>query len=897
MSNSGHALIQDRQTIRVVYLLGGVALLLMCSLAILGRLVVDVDRLQPKIINALEKVTGRTVSLDGIHFAPTEGFFALELRNLQIHALTDSEPPLLIAKKVQIGLAPFSFLYHSMEEDAPLVISSLTLFNPQIQVVRQEDVWLAQQLQEMIVQSDLQMKHHFGLGLTRLAVNSVKIQNGIFTLLNWQQATSQAVIIDRVYGDIHALTPEKPSPVSLSARFHAIPFTVTGQIGPLPESLDLTAMPVLLNLEAKSTTLLQFIDYFVSLVSLLGAPMPTVSIPEQWDIRGARGYFFTLFNGSLKKGIQTRSRLELDKLVIANRQDKEVAASQQQAFFPIVGNYRGDLGGMKDLLPIDVAFRQKSVLRLEEQSNRPMVWLEECFLYADGRPVLDVKGMWRGAAQQEESDGESFLNLWFSTLSSIDTHRFSHVLAPYLSGETPQGVVHVEGGWPDALHWSGQLDLTQTDLSWSGSPETSASRKVRNSHRNERRRTSVWQNIATALQIDKREGVPLFVEWDVVQDQTEEFEDMVRIKELILSRPASANEPTESRLRVSGSLVPMMQLEISGDWEVSRIKEYLQRAAGWHAAGMMQFDLTVQGDGLRTLPHEEVPRIQSLSGQLTMDGGQLAGVEVQDLSLRLKQEKNILRLHDMEATIGMGRVNGQAWIELAGTERMSEQEAVYHGLFSFTGVALDKLSGSRQGGYVGLSANTRQGGKRSGAAANSRSAVPNKSLTARPLLEGIAFGHGEMWGVLNEEWLFTSPYSGQLHLQVEAGRMPGVNGELFLRPPGDPQRIYMAEKSEVSEEGGQDKGSGRETTLPPQPFYWDKLLTDISWNQEAMQFNPLLLQAGGLRISGSGVRQASGQHSFDLSVSSPLRDESETYRARLEGDLQQTFYRLDKGTP
>ncbi|WP_130470181.1 hypothetical protein [Candidatus Magnetaquicoccus inordinatus] len=891
MSTSDHTLTHDGQAIRIIYLMGVIALLVVCCLVLLGRLVVDVERLHPRIIAALEKVTGRTVSSEGIHFSPTEGFFALELRNLQIHSQTDSEPPLLIAKKVQIGLAPFSFFYHGLDEEAPVEISSLTLFSPQLQIVRQEEEWLVQQLQEMLVRSDVQMKQHFGWGMTQLAVNSIKIQNGIVSLLNWEQASSQAIIVDRIYGEIHALSAEKASPVSFSARFHAIPFTLTGQVGPMPESLDLTALPVLLNLEAKSTGLMQFIDYFVNFVSLFASPLQKFSLPEQWEIGGARGYFFTLFNGSLKKGIQTRSRLELDKLVLTHK--RESGRAEAQSRFAGGNHFRTEWGMGKEPLPVDIAFRQKSVMKLAEDENRPSFWLEEGFLYADGRPLLDIKGVWRGVGN-DENEASSVLNMKVATLSGFDLRRFAAVLEPYISGETPQGELRLEGEWPNALHWSGHLDFTHTDLSWKGGNPlpTQATQQ-----RSQRRQGSAWYSLFSLSGVDKRAGVPLLIDWEMVHERAEEMEDIWTIKELTLSRPPATSEPAESRVRLFGSLQPQLALDVTGEWELASLREYLHLASNWQIAGRMQMDLQLRGDGVRVNNREERGWLQDISGQLHVDSGQLAGITVQDLALRLKLEQGLLRLYDIEANAGMGRVQAQAWLESAGSERAAESEAAaYHAIFSFAGVALEKLSGSKQGGYVGLSPFAHQGRKGAGATATSRP-VASKTAPWRPLIEGIAFGHGEIWGALNEQWLAVAPYSGNLQLQVESGRWSGINGDLLLRPPGDPQRIFSLDKGEVQEETGQEKGMTRDAAPFAKPFYWDRLHADMRWDQERIYFNPVFVQAGGLRITGSGERRASGQHGFDLVISSPLREDTEPYRARLEGDQQQTLYRLDKAMP
>ena len=88
------------------------------------------------------------------------------------------------------------------------------------------------------------MRQQLGWGLTHLAIQSIKIHNGMLTLLDWEHATGRSLLFDRIHGNIHTLSAAHASPVSLSARFQSVPFTLSGQIGPLPESLDLADMQI-----------------------------------------------------------------------------------------------------------------------------------------------------------------------------------------------------------------------------------------------------------------------------------------------------------------------------------------------------------------------------------------------------------------------------------------------------------------------------------------------------------------------------------------------------------------------------------------------------------------------------------------------------------------------------
>ncbi|MBF0400012.1 MAG: hypothetical protein HQL90_04525 [Magnetococcales bacterium] len=883
---------KDKRTLRIIYLLAAIMLLALLGAAVFVHWIVDVEYLRPKVVETLTRITGHPVTLDEVSLAPTEGFFKLELHNLQIRALSTTEPPILIAKKVQVGITPAFFF--ADRDDARLEISSLTFTNPQINIVERGDLWLARLIQETVEEGDQRMKQQLGWGLTNLAIDTINIQNGIITLLDWEHAIGRTLVLDRIHASIRSFSVDHASPASLSARFQSVPFTLTGQVGPLPASLDLTAMPVLLNLEAKSTSLLQFVDFFANLSNLFIAHAQAIQLPKDLDIQGARGYFSTLLNGTLGKGLQTRSRLELDKLTLTTRPDKVTGQVFPSRSLPppdpwdqpdVVQKVAQKQAG----IPGDLAIRQKSVFKIED--GHPILNLEECYFYVDGKPILDIKGSLQGMGQNATRD--NLVDLTVTTLNSFDFKRLPDPFMPYFAGEMPQGMVQIQGRWPEYLQWNAHLEFSQTELVFPSSPlsvpavERSVARRAWGKGSGAHPFLSLFHTLGIAKQV----GVPLVLDMEMVRDQEGDKEEEWVLKELVLSRPAvPLSETPEYRIRFSGMLQPDTRLEISGKWELSLLKEYLARAVPWNISGIANMEGVVVVDAQDATPLNMGRTIRSLDGQLRVESGRLAGIDFQDFSALIKQEKDILRLSEMEFNTGLGRLDGLMRVDF------SSHQPVYQVLFAFAGIALEKLSEASQSGFVGLSP-TRQAGKR----ASSGNVVPpvavaKPAVPSYPQVEGIAFGQGELRGQLDENWLAEEPFSGSIHLEVEPGRMLGVDGELFLRQPVTPQVIFGQEKMLLQEEElGQEKKAVRESGLSRKAFHWDHLETDLVWSNSTLYFDNLRIKSAGLQLSGIGEWQPSGQQHFELTIQSPLKEPGTLFFAWLEGDAKQILYRPKKG--
>ncbi|MEO5378113.1 MAG: hypothetical protein H7832_10085 [Magnetococcus sp. DMHC-6] len=377
-----------------------------------------------EIIKALETITNRPIRLQNVEWSPTSGLFTLNLINLEIGALDPAEPPLLKVKQTLIGMSPTALL------DKKLNITSLTFIEPQINLIQRQGTKLLKRATETAQLSDHKMIQNWGSGLTTLTIDNVTIQDGILTILDWEDEAGQTFIFDRLEARIHHLSPDNVSPVTASARFQSIPFTINGQVGPLPDSLELNALPILLTLEAKSLGVEQLADTFPKL------PL---------KFTAARGYFSIILHGSYDTGLQTNFWLEFNQLVL----HKLVNSTETSEF--------------ETFKPMDLSLRNKMVLR-RRPLNGPLLEIQEMFLYLDGSPLLDIKGKldWKDPLAMQ---------VQLTTLAPIPLDRLPMPSGWLLAGQSLEGRGQVDGEWPQKMELHMNLDLTNVQLNWSVADE------------------------------------------------------------------------------------------------------------------------------------------------------------------------------------------------------------------------------------------------------------------------------------------------------------------------------------------------------------------------------------------------------------------------------------------
>lgn len=887
------------------YILLGVGLLILIlgSVMLLRRLV-DVEAYRGPIVSSLAHITGHSVSVGKMALSPIGGLFTLELRNLEIRPLDPATPPLLLVERVLVGMTPLSFFHHVTQSTegrwhATLTPSSLTLIHPRLHLTQHRDTRWIRWLQEIAHASNSRMEAAFGFGLVDFTINSIKVQKGMVTLHGWRGEEEDPLVFDRIQANMHGLSADSASPVSVSARFQSVPFTITGHVGPLPHSLILVDMPILLNLEAKYAKTPQFDAIFTS---------SSPHLPHNVDIRGARGYFSTLVYGTLKKGLRTNSRLELDKLVVeasrhkmvekappaghpgeatpSNDLDATSPARPPEEAAPSEGSTLETVSSM----PMDWAVRQKSVLTVEQDNLSFQV--EELFLYLDRKPILDIKGVFgRG--------GERLLDLQIATLEEVHWDDFPHILFPFLSGKGLQGTLHIHGSWPNSIALDTRLDLSHVAFAMPP-PTPPPSPPPQNQPTPPAAAPPLVPSTLSWLQkigVGKTAGTPLFLDLKMVYEEKGDKQIGRRhvslvLEDLFLSRsPATDEEPPPHHLRVYGTLQPALHLEILGAWELAYIREFLPAAAQWQASGHTRMQMTLSAESPTSARHRGDRTFQGgekrgkkkndvvpvAEGYIRNAGGQLGNIDFENLFARIKIENGLLHVSDMEIQAGLGRLDGYLQVDLF------KPQPSYQSMFTFSGLTLETML--------------------------------RRVLRDRVHLSGVAFGHGHLYGTLDNRFFPVEPYSGTLHLVVEPGRITGLHGigsdeDLFLHPPDDVQTIFKRQhpsprRDELAVNDGSETEQPPKQTQPPTPptgtygnlanpkqaFYWNRLETDVTLHNTQLLFDHLRLVSGGLTMDGHGVWHLSGAHNFDIRVHSSLKEHTwSQFSARIQGDGQTTVY-------
>ncbi|MBF0624145.1 MAG: DUF748 domain-containing protein [Magnetococcales bacterium] len=367
---------------------------------------VDPDQYREEIRRTLEAITGYRVAIKEVDLAPSGGL-QLALHSLEISSWEPGDPPLLTVERAYLGLDWQAFMI-----DSRLKATALHLTRPHINLVMRPKRPLLQRAQESARWSSREMKRLMGQGLPEISVARFTIREGTVALLDQSQADQRTWTMDHLQVQINQLSPLHASPVNISGRIQEIPFKVNGQVGPLPPSLDPLDMPLLLSLEAKTTSI-------ASISQLLHL--------DPFNPDAERGYFSTLFHGDLRSGLQTSSWMELRRLRLADPQTGQ------------------------GLPPIDLALRQKSTARVEGQV--PRLDVQEFFLYKDDGPFLNLSG----AVRKEQ---ELHLNLTLASVLPLELDPFPHPPQSPLHGGTLSGQATVGGSWPSGLQLAGQVDLT-----------------------------------------------------------------------------------------------------------------------------------------------------------------------------------------------------------------------------------------------------------------------------------------------------------------------------------------------------------------------------------------------------------------------------------------------------
>ncbi|MBF0188893.1 MAG: hypothetical protein HQL50_13305, partial [Magnetococcales bacterium] len=493
---------------------------------------VDPDKYRPRIVKTLEALTGYPVSLGKVEFSPTSGFVTLKLNNLEIKSLAPDEPPILLVKQAFLGVG-LSFLFYDDDNPATKIhLSSLTLVAPQINYIQRHHTSLVERAQKTADVSNRKMEKVLGHGLNKLSIGKVTIRDGIMTILNWHDPKGRTWIIDHLQVAIHGLSPRHSSPLTASARFQLVPFSSHGHVGPLPESLDLFDLPLLLNIEAKSVEL-----------SHLANTLP--GLPHEIEPHVQRGFFTTLIHGSLNEGLNSRTTLELDKLTFAADDLSDVPKTTQMLLVNVL-----------NMPPMDIALRQKSTARIID--GVPHIDFEEFYLDLNGHPQFDITG----SLILDES-GSLDLSVAMLESLTLEEARFLADLTPLESGSII-GSFKIHGNWPEEVEVSAKMNLT--DAGFTLPPH-----------------------------IRKEAGTPLEAEISLhLQQHHIAIRDMAlsRIGDTRLETALSAGTD-KNQIQISGDLFPDVHLHVVGLWDMEQAADFLPFTKAWNAEGLTNLDLII----------------------------------------------------------------------------------------------------------------------------------------------------------------------------------------------------------------------------------------------------------------------------------------------------------------
>ncbi|MBF0383908.1 MAG: DUF748 domain-containing protein [Magnetococcales bacterium] len=391
----------------------------------------NIDRFRPRMIQVLKHITGHPVSIKKIRYAPLSGLFTMELQELEVLADDPAEPPMLQVPDTLLSFSAVSLLFGKPR------LSAIKLIRPQINIVLRDHTPLMERAQDTALASDEKLLQELGFGLTDLSIGHITVQNGILAILDWDHPEGRTWVMDHLQLGIHALSPTQPSPTTASARYRSIPFTVNGQIGPLPDTLNPFSMPILLSLEAKSVVL---------------NDMQEILSTETIKITTSRGYLTSLLHGSLNTGLQTSTWLQLDGVTLTRK--GKLAAKQPQK--KVTRNLLERFSNRNEKNTLDIALRQKSIIDIDWKGI-PNVEFEEFFIYLDGSPIFETKGSIRGSWHGP-------MQLDVKLLNSVDLERFPWPIGFPFKGNSPSGSFKLKGDFPSEILYSADLDLTNTTI-------------------------------------------------------------------------------------------------------------------------------------------------------------------------------------------------------------------------------------------------------------------------------------------------------------------------------------------------------------------------------------------------------------------------------------------------
>jgi hypothetical protein len=545
----------------------------------------NIDRFRPRVTEILIQITGHPVSLKKMNYAPLSGLFTLELLEMEVLAQDPAEPPMLQVPETLLSFSPISLFTGNPQ------LSAIKLINPQINLVLRDQAPLMERAQDTAMASDKKLLEELGFGLTELTIGRISVQNGILAILDWDHHEGRTWVFDHLQIGIHALSPTRASPLTASARYRSIPFTVNGQVGPLPESLDPFEMPILLSLEAKSIGL---------------KDMQEILSTETINVKTSRGYLTTLLYGSMEKGLQISSWLQLDGIDLKRKDEDDENNRPPPKSETLLDRF--SLRNEKSTL--DLALRQKSTVRME-LDGIPRLEFQEFFIYLDGSPIIETKGWIRGKWRGP-------LKLEMNILDSVNLNRFPWPASFPFKGNSPSGSFQLAGVWPITFTYSADLDLTQT--------------------------------LITLPPLEKKANTPLAINFQISQ-----VRDQITIKEFLLHHTVIPDHI----VKIDGSITPSLHLGTSISWNMENIADYFPIANNWNTHGMTRLNMEMNQN------KSSKPENWQAKGEIQVERGKIGRFDFQDLRIPFEVEESQLLLPHIKMVSAGGRIEGLALADLS----------------------------------------------------------------------------------------------------------------------------------------------------------------------------------------------------------------------------------------
>ncbi|MBF0622450.1 MAG: hypothetical protein HQL54_11045 [Magnetococcales bacterium] len=587
-----------RSRTALVLLLTGIAASVFISGAVLMRSV-DINSYRGEIIKILTKLSGHPVNLELVSYAPSSGLLSARLENLEILSNNPDDPPLLIVPQALVGLGLSSLIFS--EKDRPwLDISSLTLVNPQINLVKHTGEHLWKRAQKGAMASDKNLELILGKGFAKLTIDNIAIREGILTILDWEHKEGQTLILDHFQLKVQHLSPTKASPLSASARFQLMPFTMSGHVGPLPSNLNLFEMPIRLSIEAKSLETTQLFKTFSNL------PL---------EAQASSSYFSALLDGTLDKGLKITSWLKLGKL--APRGSNQIHHNEKPLPIALLTEHTDN----DQPQPIDISFRQKSKLILG--SERLSFSFNEFFIYLDGAPLFDIKGT---IVHDETSNIE--LNIRALDTLNLDRIPLITIDYPWISNKIG-GQIGLSGKWPEGLRLESQLDLTHTHLTWPGV-------------------------------LEKLPGDPLRIRANALLSpnhiQLLDADIHRPAGGLSLGDNRLFDNDVTYHLMMSGSLMPTIDLRINGRWDLDDIIQYLPfDTKSWDLSGELDVAMNWKQSN-----YDDPPQF---FGSIGVSSGQVGPYPFEKVQADIRIERTRLMFPKLEIGFVGGVIQGSFWTD------------------------------------------------------------------------------------------------------------------------------------------------------------------------------------------------------------------------------------------